>query len=160
MPFPSWLALPEGQGASVTPGQLARLLDASWLSDERLFCSVARLRAAANRARWRVNAARQAAALYLYQIQEGMPAQNLQDLVPKYFPAGLPTDPYSGQAFRYRLSPGEHIDKVGAVRAGQGVLWSTGPDRIDHGGSGHGGHVAEDDPLWAQGRFDLITVVP
>ena len=42
MPFPSWLALPEGPGASVTPGQLARLLDASWLSDERLFCSVTR----------------------------------------------------------------------------------------------------------------------
>ena len=51
-----------------------------------------------------MDAARQAVALSLYQTEEGRPAPKLQDLVPKYLPRGLPTDPYSGQEYRYRIS--------------------------------------------------------
>jgi hypothetical protein len=154
-----WLATQEGPSAGVTPARLARLLDASWLADERLFCSTFRLRAAATRARWRVDAARQAVALSLYQIEEGKTARNLEDLVPKYL-AELPTDPYSGQPYRYRISSGEDIEHLGGVRAGRGILWSTGPDRIDHDGVRDGGPFADEDALWTTGGLDLITVVP
>src|SRR5262249_39800321 len=67
-------------------------LAASWLSDEQLFAPGVPLRAAATRARWRVDACRLAVALALYQLQEGRPAIRLEDLVPKYLPQ-LPPDP-------------------------------------------------------------------
>jgi hypothetical protein len=107
-----------------------------------------------------VDAARQAVALGLYQIEEGRPAQKLQDLVPKYLPTGLPTDPYSGQEYRYRISAGEDIGLAGRARPGQGVIWSTGPDGVDHGGHFHGGRLDDDDARWSRGTFDLVTVVP
>jgi hypothetical protein len=137
-----WLAAADGSG--MTRAQLARLMDASWIVDERLFCDVSRLRGAATRSRWRVDAARQALALSLYQLEQGKPAQALQDLVPKYLPE-LPVDPYSGKSFLYS--------------AERRQLWSTGPDRIDHGGRNHGGHLP-DDAQWQRGEFDLITPVP
>jgi hypothetical protein len=152
-----WLPATDGPGASLTPAQLARLLDASWLADERLFCSVTRLRAAATRSEWRVDAARLVVALELYNIQQGKPAENLEHLVPNYLPE-LPTDPYSGKAFRYRISTGEQIDSLGNIRAGQGIVWSTGPDRVDDGGRLHGGGLADDDPQWSGGGFDLISI--
>jgi hypothetical protein len=155
-----WLPARDGPDASVPDARLARWLDESWLSDERLFCPVARLRAAATRAQWRVAAARQAVALGLYQIQEGKAAGKLHDLAPKYFPSGPPVDPYSGQPFGYRASAGEHVDFAGDVQPGQAVIWSTGPDRIDHGGQKHGGRLADDDAEWSNGGFDLVTLVP
>jgi hypothetical protein len=156
-----WLPAAEGPGAAVTHAQMVRLVDASWLSDERLFCSVARLCEAATRARCRVDATRLAVTLGLYRLDEGKTAQDLQDLVPKYLPAGLPTDPYCGQSFRYRIAP----DKVGppndnGAAPGQGIIWSTGPDRVDHGGRKHGGHLRDDDAQWSHGGFDLITLAP
>ena len=156
-----WLPATEGPGAALTRAHMVRLVDASWLSDERLFCSVARLREAATRARCRVDATRLAITLGLYRLDEGKPAQDLQDLVPKYVPAGLPTDPYSGQPFRYRIAP----KKLGppnenGAAPGQGIIWSTGPDRIDHGGRKHGGHLPDDDAQWSRGDFDLITLAP
>ncbi|HEY8504448.1 MAG TPA: hypothetical protein VIL46_07675, partial [Gemmataceae bacterium] len=137
-------------------------------------------------------------ALRLYQAETGKPAESLEQLVPKYLPE-IPTDPYSGHPFRYRLSQGETIESdrevepipveggmgmmapggegaaapgeaeplppgvvpgPGAgmggmmagpgmmgmagtpgptrelikVPAGQGILWSVGPDRRDDGG--------------------------
>jgi hypothetical protein len=155
-----WLPAKEGPASSVSPERMAGLLDASWLADERLFCSVVRLRAVATRARWRVDASRQAVALGLYQMEEGKPAAKLHDLVPKYLPTGLPTDPYSGKAYHYRVSLGEHIERAGEVRAGQGIIWSTGPDRVDHGGLKHGARLGKDDAEWPRAGFDLITVVP
>jgi hypothetical protein len=161
-----WLPAAEGPGASLTRAQLARLLDDSWLSDVRLFAPVVPLRVAATRARWRVDAARQMVALGVYQLREGKPAQQLKELVPKYLPE-LPVDPYSGQAFRYRISQGEALDiqgpgelKLVRVPPGQGILWSTGPDRVDHGGRRHAGEAPDEDPLWARGEFDLVTVIP
>ena len=87
-----------------------------------------------------------AIALSLYRLEEGKPAQDLQVLVPKYFPGGLPIDPYSGQSYRYRGAP-------------DNIVWSTGPDRIDHGGRKHGGHLVTDDAQWANGDFDLVEPV-
>jgi hypothetical protein len=154
-----WLPANEGAGASMTATQVAQLLDASWLSDERLFCSVPPLRAAANRSQCRVAAWRQAVALALYQLDAGQPAKKLDDLVPKYL-ATLPADPYSGEAFHYRISPGEHVLLLGNVRPGQAIIWSTGPDRVDHGGHQHGDHLEDDNPSWSRGGFDLVTLAP
>jgi hypothetical protein len=154
-----WLPATSGPGASLTRARLARLLDASWVSDERLFTSVAALRSLATRSRYRVDSNRIAVALALYQAENGRAAGKLQDLVPKYL-MELPIDPYSGGSFRYRVSTGEQIEGLGAVRAGQGIVWSTGPDRTDHGAQAHGGHVPEEDAQWTRGNLDLITRVP
>ena len=48
-------------------------------------------------------------ALRWYQADNGKPADNLGELVPKYLPS-IPRDPYDGQPFRYRLSKGEEIE--------------------------------------------------
>jgi hypothetical protein len=142
-----WLPAP---GASISRADMIHLLDTSWLADDRLFCPVVPLREAAIRARWRVDATRLAVALSLYRLEEGKSAPDLEALVPKYLPAGLPIDPYSGQPFGYRILP----------QNGQAIVWSTGPDRVDHGGKRHGGHLADDDPQWVHGNFDLIKSAP
>jgi hypothetical protein len=167
-----WLPAVDGPGSSLTAGRLARLLDASWLSDEQLFAAVVPLRSAATRARWRVDACRLRVALGLYQLREGKPAQRLADLVPNYLRA-LPIDPYSGRAIRYRISGGEQLVIAGdeafqgrngpgkdRVQPGQGIIWSTGPDRTDHGGRRDGGALGDDNEAWAGMGLDLIAVVP
>ena len=82
-------------------------------------------------------------ALRWYQADNGKPADNLDELVPKYLPS-IPLNPYDGKPFRYQLSRGEEIvlpldpGKVVAAGAihtqkaapGQGVLWSTSKDRV------------------------------
>jgi hypothetical protein len=85
-------------------------------------------------------------ALRLYRAREGRPARSLEDLLPRYL-AALPQDPFDpdGRPFRYRLSRGEVIRlypqrfvnrSPAEVRltAGQGVVWSVGPDGRDDGG--------------------------
>jgi hypothetical protein len=129
---------------------MVHLLDTSWLADDRIFCAVGPLRDAATRASWRVDSLRLAVALALHRIETGKPAPDLRDLAPKYLPTGLPTDPYSGQSYRYRVGPNH----------GESVVWSTGPDRVDHGGRNHGGDIADDDVRWVAGNFDLIRRVP
>ncbi len=156
----SWLPAAMGSSAGMTRTDVSRLVDASWLADERLFCSVLPLRNAATRAQWRVDATRQAIALALHQLELGKPAQNLQDLVPNYFPAGLPMDPYSGLVFRYRIAPDNEPAIADGPAPGQGIVWSTGPDRIDHGGRKHGRLLPDDDARWLNGDFDLIKLVP
>jgi hypothetical protein len=91
-------------------------------------------------------------ALRLYLAEKGRPAENLAALVPDYLPA-VPTDPFDGAPFRYRLSAGEGVEwspeerafsQPGApvptreVPAGQGILWSVGPDGSDDGGRRRG----------------------
>ena len=82
-------------------------------------------------------------ALRWYQANNGKPAENLEELVPKYLPS-LPLNPFDDKPFRYQLSRGEEIvlpHGPGAavaggagltqkVPAGQGVLWSEGKDRV------------------------------
>lgn len=143
-----WLPAEQGPGAARSRTTTARLLDSSWLADQQFFCPIVRLRAAGIRSHWRVAGARQSVALSLYGIDEGKSAAELKDLVPKYLPAGLPTDPYSGQPFRYRVAAN-----------GQATLWSTGPDRIDHGARNNGAHLTDEDARWSRGEFDLVTPV-
>ncbi len=138
---------------------MAHLLDQSWLTDERLFCPIVPLRSAGTRSRYRVDAARLAMALALYERSERKPAAKLDDLVPRYLPS-LPIDPYSGEPFHYRISAGERIEGAGVAQPGQGVLWSTGPDRTDHAAQRNGDLLADDDPEWTRGRFDLVKLVP
>lgn len=145
-------------GDALSPAEVARQLDASWLTDERLFAPVVPLRDAGTRARWRVDSTRLTTALALYRLAEGKPAARLDNLVPKY-QSQLPTDPYSGETYRYRLSQGEQIDGLGKVAAGQGVVWSTGPDGVDHGGEKHGTLLTED-LRWEREGLDLIRLVP
>lgn len=160
-----WLPVGDGTEAAVTVVQLARLLDRSWLADERLFVPVEPLRSVATRARWHVDSCRLQLALGLYQIEKKKPAAKLQDLVPKFL-TELPVDPYSGRMFGYRLSGGEDIVTgndgiiMARVHAGQGILWSTGPDRIDHGGRRHGGPEDDRSLAWQNSQLDLVTIVP
>ncbi len=167
-----WLPATTGPDASMSRERLSRLLQDSWLADSQLYCSVPHLQAAANRARWQVDAGRLAAALMSYQLREGKPAARLDDLVPKDIPE-LPVDPYSGQSFHYRISEGEELAvlqgnmgfprprEVGAkIGPGEGILWSTGPDRVDDGGRRQGNRlqINSDDALRA--GYDLITRIP
>ena len=165
-----WLPAAPGPGASMNAAQLAGLLDASWLSDGRLFADVVRLRSAATRARWRVDAGRLTVALQLYQLREGKAAAKLDDLVPNYLPE-LPADPYCGKSYLYRISQGENlrICAGGAplpkaesrkIEPGQGLLWSTGPDRVDDGGRSHERTLPDDDARWSRGGLDLVAVIP
>src|SRR5205085_1469850 len=117
----AWLPPAEGPRANLTAAKLARLLDASWLADDKLFARVLPLRAAATRSRCHVDACRLCLALRLYQLDEGKTAQRLEDLVPKYLPQA-PVDPYSGQPFRYRISQGERLHMIGEIEVpGRGV---------------------------------------
>jgi hypothetical protein len=76
-------------------------------------------------------------ALLLYELQEGLSAGKLHDLVPRYLPA-VPIDPLSGQPFKYRVSKGEEITvrptegnvAIQQVPAGQGIIFTEGDDAI------------------------------
>ena len=104
-------------------------------------------------------------ALLLFQEEQGRPADNLDELVPKYLPK-LPDDPYqTGQPFHYRVSKGEKIGSASDaleeaprwinVPPGVGVLWSVGGDGKDDGGVTQ----ARPDGDRAQGE-DVIFLVP
>ncbi len=78
-------------------------------------------------------------ALRLYEAETGKLAERLTDLVPKYL-SSIPTDPYDGKPFRYRVSPDEFLENNSSspallgVRPRQGILWSVGEDGRDDGG--------------------------
>jgi hypothetical protein len=166
-----WLPAAQGREATVGPGQVNRYLEASWLDDPQLYCHVHHLHAAANRARWQLAASRLSVALVSYQLREGKPAAKLADLVPRDLPE-VPVDPYTGQEFLYRVSEGERLTIIDgvtgmplvnqglAVLAGEGIVWSTGPDRTDDGGRRLGNRVRFENPVWNRPGFDLITKVP
>jgi hypothetical protein len=103
-------------------------------------------------------------ALALYQSEHGQAAPLLDALVPGVLPE-LPDDPFANAPFHYRVSRGERIGwpRAGGtgelvprdLPAGQGVLWSVGPDRADDGGQ----------QQWDEGAprglgRDLIFLVP
>jgi hypothetical protein len=95
------------------------------------------------------------------------PAPNLQALIPRYLPE-LPLDPFSGKSFHYRVSAGETIfNNVGfpeekiRVPAGQGIVWSVGPDGQDNGGTKQEARSPPLDPATSkQYGLDLIFLVP
>jgi hypothetical protein len=90
-------------------------------------------------------------AIRIYEIEHGAPPASLGDLVSAGCLTALPSDPYIGDPFHYRLAvKGEKLESlagpvgaVGAIRPpaqaelqeGQAVLWSVGPDRADSGGT-------------------------
>ena len=107
-----------------------------------------------------------------YAVENRRAAATLADLVPKYI-AAIPTDPYDGKPFRYRVSAGEYTvtplasEGIGArsnvnrkILAGQGVLWCVGPDLVDDHGA-----IEDTDDL---NRFvrpkektgDIVFIVP
>jgi hypothetical protein len=57
-----------------------------------------------------LRAAQLKAALRLYQVEQGKPAENLRVLLAKGYLAQIPQDPFDGNPFRYRLSRGERIE--------------------------------------------------
>jgi hypothetical protein len=113
-------------------------------------------------------------ALRWYQADNGKPAENLDELVPKYL-SSIPLDPFDpeGKPLRYRLSRGEEIEwppdpqpPEGAIPpaltrkipAGQGILWSVGEDKGDNGGHQQTGRYGEL-PSGGIGQ-DIIYLVP
>ena len=110
-------------------------------------------------------AARLTVALRHHQATTGKPATDLKQLVPVSIEA-IPVDPYDEMPFRYRLSSGEDVVEglpgteapnmpggmalaARKIPAGQGILWSVGPDRIDGGGR-----------VFGHSSGDLIYLVP
>ena len=138
-----WLPGDDG----VSRDHMTRLLDSSWLADERLFCTANTLRSAALRSRVRVDLARLTIALALHRMEAGGPPDHLGKLS-KLFPGGDPIDPYAGQAYRYSKVPADTR------------VWSTGPDRVDDGGVRDGENVPDDDPRWRTGKLDLVKNEP
>lgn len=67
-----------------------------------------RLEDTRRRALCRSRAALLSLALRLYQAEKHQPAQVLTNLVPRYL-AKVPSDPFDGNPFRYRISKGEDI---------------------------------------------------
>lgn len=153
--------LPDQGGA--TRERLGRLLGSSWLGGA--VPVTAPLQRAAMLASCRVRAARLQVALILYQCEHGQAAPSLEALVPALLPE-LPDDPFAHESFRYRVSKGERIawpravaaggmEFVRDVQAGQGVLWSVGPDGSDDGGT----RQWDKDAKGGTGR-DVIFLVP
>lgn len=116
-----------------------------------------------------VHGTRLMTALTLYQIGNNKPAGELAELVPKYLPE-VPTDPFNGGPFRYRLSSGErlvwHTDDVAAeqelrtVPLNQGIIWSVGPDSQDDGGQRQGADQRLLPRYWSSQKLDLIFLAP
>jgi hypothetical protein len=160
----------EGDDRKLEAARLWPLLKASWLI---VFHEhpIATPLYPATLSRCRVAAAELQLALVLYQLETGKPAERLDLLVPNYL-ATMPLDPFSGRPFSYRISDGgklnwrpstPHDDETSEriVPAGQGILWSTGPDGIDHGGMIQGIDFTEQQFGQVVGpHLDVIFIVP
>jgi hypothetical protein len=170
------LADPDGTGALLTAAQWGRLLNDSPLWN---FGAFEGFRLAGDDVRGleqvmslcRLHALQILFALVIHEAEQRQTAPELDDLVRGGQLTALPVDPFSGQPFHYRVSAGERINwpsgreegvfQLREVPAGQAVLWSVGPDGVDHGGVKHGGsQIGGDYRRWAQDRLDLIFLVP
>jgi hypothetical protein len=80
--------------------------------------------------------------LRAHQLEHGTYPTALTELQGRYFEE-LPTDPYSGKTFGYVRSTGQQIlnytmtmpQQPYPTRAGQWLVYSVGPDKIDQDGS-------------------------
>jgi hypothetical protein len=165
----------DGPGARLTPAQWGRLLAHSPLFEHLAFLGLQRsgesqhlLQSAMSLCRLR--ALRIVLALVLHEAERHTPARELQDLVRRGYLSEVPIDPFSGQPFLYRVSQGERISwpsetnegefRPREVAAGQGVVWSVGPDGIDHGGAKQASpRDGWDSRKWARQNLDLIFLV-
>jgi hypothetical protein len=154
-----WLSTADGP----TRERMEALMDSSWLHGS--LPATAGVQRAARLSQCRIRAARLQTALTLYQIEHGKPAETLDDLVPALLPE-LPADPFTRRSFQYRVSQKEQLtwhrklanggeEFVRQIPAGQGILWSAGPDGRDDGGRRQWDKDATDGA--AQ---DLIFLVP
>ena len=153
--------VPDGKNTSFTSAQWKRLMaDSSLLL--RLFALSSRPQHEAQAfALGRVRGARLKLALTLYQVHEGKPAPSLAHLVPRHLDE-LPLDPFSGLPYHYRVSTGERIDwRQGIsddrppwtdIPAGQGILWSVGPEAF--------GKIGMRDTPSAPTAADQVFIVP
>ena len=115
----------------------------------------------------RHRAAKLKIALLLYrQEHQGQAAPDLQTLVVQKILATVPLDPFDGRPFRYRLSDGRDVnwgmtDDPGPKPLAGGVLWSVGPDGIDHGGR-NAGHWQgwSGTRRWEAQQLDAVFLVP
>jgi hypothetical protein len=118
-----------------------------------------------------LRAAQLKAAILLYQVtQGGALPESLDALVKSQCIAAVPADPFDGQPFRYRRTDGQDVDwgipidgddakrNPGAISA---ILWSVGPDGIDHGGQVRGDwETYRGSKAWESRRLDVIFTVP
>jgi ABC-type transport system involved in multi-copper enzyme maturation permease subunit len=168
-----WMAPTSNGLPLISSEELARWLDQTWwqtyLSAWGTPFRLARLHAS-------IRAAELRFALIKYSVDNGRAALTLADLVPKYI-RDVPTDPYDGKPFRYRVSAGKDAISRGAyegvtsmsipeavpgiahiVWPGQGILWCVGPDLVDD----HGAVENEDDGYLktTKKRGDIVFIVP
>src|SRR5262249_19797925 len=144
-----WLPARQGPEASLTRKQLEGLLDESGLWS--ILPDWRELFLANTITLGRLRAAKLKLALLLFQAEKGRLPARLDELVPDFLVA-LPEEPFSGQPFRYRISKGERSQpqpRTGRAKQdvpdGQAILWSVGPDGIDHGGIRQGDDQKMDD---------------
>ena len=118
-----------------------------------------------------LRAAQLKAAILLYQAtHSGEPPESLDALVKTQCIAAVPADLFDGQPFRYRRTDGKDVDWGHPVDGGEAphrpdatsaILWSVGPDGVDHGGLTQGDlSKTPSAKEWASKRFDLIFTVP
>jgi ABC-type transport system involved in multi-copper enzyme maturation permease subunit len=131
-----WMAPTSNGSPLISTERLARWLEQTWwesyVSPWGMPLRLARLQAF-------IRAAELRFALIQYAVENRRPASALADLVPKYVRA-IPSDPYDGKPFRYRVSVGEKIFTASTgttrrIQRGQGILWCVGPDLIDDHGA-------------------------
>jgi hypothetical protein len=121
----------------------------------------------------RLRAAQLKIALRLFeQEHNGQAAPDLDVLVKEGYFGAIPLDPFDGQPFRYRLTDGkdvdwgrapaqQQVDAAGRKPVVRGVLWSVGPDGIDHGGTKHGQWaLTHQASRWKAQGLDFIFIVP
>jgi ABC-type transport system involved in multi-copper enzyme maturation permease subunit len=158
-----WIGPTSNGSPIVSRQQLVGWLDQTWwrsyLSPWGIPLSLARLQASICATELRL-------ALINYAVENRRAAPALAELVPKYIGA-IPTDPYDGKLFRYRLSAGENIVSLGAyepvaatrsIRPGQGILWCVGPDLVDDNGA-----VKDEDEEFLRSKKrtgDIVFIVP
>jgi hypothetical protein len=151
---------PHPRGAAALPLE-------DWIGRNVTARAQQRLKQNRRRSLTRLRATQLVVALRLYQAKTGRPAADLAALVPDYLPA-VPLDPYNGKPLCYELAtkdeqlpwPRDPSLPLGGpgyrtVRAGQGKVWSVGPDGVDGGGHKQAGSR----PALSSDE-DLIFLVP
>jgi hypothetical protein len=169
MALPDWMSAEGGPGGAAARARLAGLLGHSWLGGLLDHGPNVPLMQAFSLCR--VRGLRLVLALALYRLDKGQVAGRLDDLVVGGRLRELPCDPFSptGQPFGYRVSGGEDLLGDNAalrgehrrrVAAGQGIVWSVGPDLTDDGGHVQGATPSVNRPRLPARGEDWIFVEP
>ena len=133
----------EGPGSRLTAQQWGALIEQFQLNRAVDYAPASVLWGSTVRNQTGLHTTRLVLAVALYQVEHGKPPDTLDALVPDYL-ASLPDDPWTGQSFRYRISPGEKIDSQNpplTLAPGQAVIFT------DHWGQ-LGGYLPV--PAWTK----------